>query len=165
MKTYTVEEVAKLLNIDKETVRRWLRDKKKSGLSTEMKSKKEGYVITEATLDALLSSHPKYTAIATTSMISGLLAGGVLLSTALLIDTVKKNLQNDNPQISPILLRQFIEKEMKESKNRIRKRKEEIKKLQEAVTEEEQKISDLMNLIELLPGEEEKQKEATDKLA
>ena len=129
MKTYTVEEVAKLLNIDKETVRRWLRDKKKkSGLGTEMKSKKEGYVITESTLDALLSAHPKYTAIATTSMISGLLAGGVLLSTALLIDMVKKNLQDDNPQISPILLKQFIEKEIKESKNSIRKRKEDIKK-------------------------------------
>ncbi len=53
----TVEKVAGLLNVNKETVRRWCRNGK---LEAIMRSKKEGLVISSESLLRFLEEHPKY---------------------------------------------------------------------------------------------------------
>lgn len=52
--TYTVTEVAKLMNVRPETVRRWIRSGK---LKAALPSKKEGYVIHEADLHNMAKEH------------------------------------------------------------------------------------------------------------
>lgn len=56
-RTYNVDDISELLCVNKETVRRWLRSGELSGIK---KSKKQGYIITETSLDKFLNTHPKY---------------------------------------------------------------------------------------------------------
>ena len=57
MQTYNVYEIAKLLNTDKETVRRWIRSGK---LNSTISSKKGGHVVREEDLFAFAQTIPKY---------------------------------------------------------------------------------------------------------
>ena len=57
MKTYTVAEIAKLLNVNKETVRRWIRS---GQLKSTKKSKRDGNVIDELDLFEFVQTKPKY---------------------------------------------------------------------------------------------------------
>lgn len=57
MKTYSVAEIAKLLNINKETVRRWIRS---GQLKSTQKSKRDGNVIDELDLFEFVQTKPKY---------------------------------------------------------------------------------------------------------
>ena len=57
MKTYSVAEIAKLLNVNKETVRRWIRS---GQLKSTKKSKKDGNVIDELDLFEFVQTKPKY---------------------------------------------------------------------------------------------------------
>ena len=57
MKTYSVKEIAELLNTNPETVRRWIRSGK---LGAIQDSRKEGNVVTQAMLDSFLKTTPKY---------------------------------------------------------------------------------------------------------
>lgn len=54
---YTVKQISNLLDINPETVRRWIRQ---GELKAKQKSKKDGNVISENQLNAFLISHPKY---------------------------------------------------------------------------------------------------------
>ena len=57
MKTYSVAEIAKLLNVNKETVRRWIRS---GQLKSTQKSKKDGNVIDGLDLFEFAQTKPKY---------------------------------------------------------------------------------------------------------
>ena len=57
MKTYNVAEIAKLLNVNKETVRRWIRS---GQLKSTKKSKRDGNVIDELDLFEFVQTKPKY---------------------------------------------------------------------------------------------------------
>ena len=56
MDTYTVKEVAKMMNTSEETVRRWIRSGK---LKANMDSRKKGSVITDAMLREFTRNTPK----------------------------------------------------------------------------------------------------------
>ena len=57
MKTYSVAEIAKLLNVNKETVRRWIRS---GQLKSTKKSRRDGNVIDELDLFEFVQTKPKY---------------------------------------------------------------------------------------------------------
>ena len=57
MRAYDVREVARLLNINEETVRRWIRT---GMLKATISSKKEGFIIDEIDLFEFACSKPKY---------------------------------------------------------------------------------------------------------
>ena len=57
MKTYGVAEIAKLLNVNKETVRRWIRS---GQLKSTQKSKRDGNVIDELDLFEFVQTRPRY---------------------------------------------------------------------------------------------------------
>ena len=57
MTTYTVSDVADMLNVNEETVRRWIRS---GELKSEQTSRKKGNCINEHDLDAFMRKHPKY---------------------------------------------------------------------------------------------------------
>lgn len=60
MDTYSVKEIADMLNTNPETVRRWIRSGK---LEAIQESRKGGNVVTKAMLDAFLKNSPKYAGI------------------------------------------------------------------------------------------------------
>ncbi len=57
MKTYNVEDISKMLNVNKETVRRWIRNGR---LKATQWSKKTGNVVTEKNLMQFINENPKY---------------------------------------------------------------------------------------------------------
>ena len=57
MKTYNVGEIAKLLDVNEETVRRWIRS---GQLKSTQKSKRDGNVIDELDLFEFVQTKPKY---------------------------------------------------------------------------------------------------------
>ena len=57
MQKYTVTKIAKLMNVNEETVRRWIRA---GQLKATMTSKKEGNVIEESDLMEFIRNNPKY---------------------------------------------------------------------------------------------------------
>lgn len=57
MKTYSVAEIAKLINVNEETVRRWIRS---GSLKSTMLSKKNGNVVDELALRDFIETKPKY---------------------------------------------------------------------------------------------------------
>ena len=61
MDTYSVKEIADMLNTNPETVRRWIRSGK---LEAIQESRKGGNVVTKSMLDAFLKTSPKYAGIA-----------------------------------------------------------------------------------------------------
>lgn len=69
MKTYSVKQIAELLNTNPETVRRWIRDGK---LKAEQTSRKDGNTVTEDELARFAKENPKY------SSVLAVLGGGVL---------------------------------------------------------------------------------------
>ena len=76
MDTYTVKEVAKMMNTSEETVRRWIRSGK---LKANMDSRKKGSVITDAMLREFTRNTPKYAA-ALENPIGGIVAASTLLN-------------------------------------------------------------------------------------
>ena len=56
MDTYSVKEIADMLNTNPETVRRWIRSGK---LEAIQESRKGGNVVTKSMLDAFLKASPK----------------------------------------------------------------------------------------------------------
>lgn len=86
MKTYSVKQIAEMLNTNPETVRRWIRDDK---LKAVQVSRKDGNVVTEAELERFIKVTPKYLSkvtagagLAALSPIAGIgvLAGSIVAS-------------------------------------------------------------------------------------
>lgn len=87
MKTYSVKQIADLLETNPETVRRWIRDDK---LKAVQVSRKDGNIITEAELQKFLKATPKYLpkftagittlapAIGIATLAGGIIAGAVM---------------------------------------------------------------------------------------
>ena len=76
MKSYSVKQIAEMLETNPETVRRWIRTGK---LQAQKASNKDGNVVFESALKSFLKSAPKYAA---TAIASGTV--GVVVSTAIL---------------------------------------------------------------------------------
>ena len=80
MRTYTVEQVAKLLNANAETVRRWIRSGK---LRANMSSRKGGNVISEDGLNSFLAATPKYAGfVGVVAALSAVTALGIMSAAA-----------------------------------------------------------------------------------
>ena len=90
MKTYSVKQIAEMLDTNPETVRRWIRDNK---LNAVQISKKTGNVISEDELQRFLKATPKYLPKFTASSLGvagaagplglGVLVGGIVASALL----------------------------------------------------------------------------------
>lgn len=159
MDTYSVREIADMLNTNPETVRRWIRSGK---LEAIQESRKGGNVVTKSMLDAFLKTSPKYAGIA-----GGLLASPVGLTTAtaaivggLLAQQFIKNDEIKNAHINTSEIRKVLLANIQFSKENIVQKKKSIKHLQEEIEEEQQRIDEAEKLIkeldEKVRGQEEK---------
>ena len=149
MDTYSVKEIAEMLNTNPETVRRWIRSGK---LEAIQKSRKGGNVVTKSMLDAFLKTSPKYAGIAT-----GLFASSIGLTTAtaalvgsILAQQLIKNDEIKNASVNTSEIRKLLLANIGSSKENIARKKRSIKHLQEEINEEQQHINEAEKLIKEL---------------
>ena len=153
MKSFSVQQIADMLQTNPETVRRWIRDKK---LNAVQVSRKDGNVVTDAELQRFLKASPKYMPRFTASLASSLVAAGPAVSLPLLIGSLiggkvagymdeKKKLE---VRIRPEDIEQYIKETIAQHSESIKSKKTTIKHLEEEIQSESLQIEQLQYLLE-----------------
>ncbi len=139
MKIYTVKEVAELLQVNPETVRRWIRDKK---LGAQKSSNKGGNKILESELRTFLKAAPGYA-----SSLSSLLAGGVAASAVMLATyTTGKAFEASElkkAKVDSAAIVDFIQSEIASHKALIKQKEESIQQIGREIVAEQGRIQEL----------------------
>lgn len=154
MKTYSVKEIAEMLNTNPETVRRWIRDKK---LDATIESKKGGHIVYEAALHEFLKSSPKYAAAAKASLV-GAAVGAAVLPTVMVGGLIAQKLidaeQLKKARISNGDVINFLRGEIQKYTDAIKTKEETIYQLQKQIETDQSQIAEFQKLIESLAVEE-----------
>lgn len=154
MKTYSVKEIAEMLNTNPETVRRWIRDKK---LDATIESKKGGHIVYEAALHEFLKSSPKYAAAAKASLV-GAAVGAAVLPTVMVGGLIAQKLidaeQLKKARISNGDVINFLRGEIQKYTDAIKTKEEAIYQIQKQIENDQSQIAEFQNLIENLSVEE-----------
>ena len=140
MDTYTVKEVAKMMNTSEETVRRWIRSGK---LKANMDSRKKGSVITDAMLREFTRNTPKYAA-ALANPIGGIVAASTLLLGTFVAKNIEKGeaIKNSSEEIKKILKENLVTVNAN-----IKNKKKAIAQLEQEIVDEETKVKSLEYLL------------------
>lgn len=152
MRTYSVKEIAEMLNTNPETVRRWIRDKK---LDATIESKKGGHIIYEAALKEFLRSSPKYATVAKASLLGAavlptIMAGGLIAQQLIDTEQLKKaRISNDD-------IINFLNEEIIKCTESIKTKENTIYQLQKQIESEQSQITKFQKLINSLYIEESK---------
>lgn len=158
MDTYSVKEIADMLNTNPETVRRWIRSGK---LKSIQESRKGGNVVTKSMLDAFLKTSPKYASIATGLLASSVglttataaLVGGIITQQLIKEDEIKK------ANVNTAEIRKLLSSNIESYTEKIARKKKSMQLLQEEIEEEQQRINDAKKLIKALDEKVQEQKE------
>lgn len=153
MKTYSVKDIADMLNTNPETVRRWIRSGK---LKADQNSRKDGNMVREEDLYKYLSSTAKYAAFA-----AGLVASNPVLSlTAAMgasvigeivaVLTSKSAKKGGEIRILTDEIKHMLRKEIKKSEKKIERKKAAIAGLQEEINMEQLMIREYETALEHL---------------
>jgi excisionase family DNA binding protein len=141
LKTYSVKEIADLLNTNPETVRRWIRDKK---LEATIESKKGGHIVYESALHTFLKSSPKYASIASTALISTVMVGGLIAQKIIDVEQLKK------ARISDADIIKFLRSEIDSRMASIKNKEESISQLNMQIRSEQIQIDAFQQMIDTL---------------
>jgi len=152
MKTYTVKEIAEMLQIDPETVRRWIRQGK---LQAEQSSRKEGNVISEQRLQTFLAQTPKYAGMVTpwlkTSVGVTIAVASVL--TGFAVQQHTNNAKAKSAQVGVVEVIRLLEKDIKTREENVSLKQKSIHQLQQEISLEEQYIADARAILEKIKEE------------
>lgn len=139
METYSVKQIADMLNTKPETVRRWIRSGK---LKAEQSSRKDGNVITEGDLNNFLKSSPKYAGLiaGAIGLIAGPiaaipLAGGIAAYLAM-------EKERENPSFSKDDIKKYLEEEIAKRDASMKQKLKTIKQMQQEIANDQQQISE-----------------------
>lgn len=148
MKTYSVKQVAKLLNTNPETVRRWIRDDK---LNAVQVSKKDGNIITENDLERFLKKTPKYMPVFAASMaavapVAGIAVAGGAVGVALA--TVLQDMKEHDVKVTEDALKTFIQEQIDHTDNIIQQKQTLIDQTNDEIIEMAKKKGQLQYLLE-----------------
>jgi excisionase family DNA binding protein len=156
VKTYSVKEIAEMLNTNPETVRRWIRDKK---LDATIESKKGGHIVYEAALHEFLKSSPKYAAAAKASL-AGAVVGAAVLPTVMVGGLVAQKLidaeQLKKARISNKDVINFLRGEIRRYTEAIKAKEDTIHQLQKQIEADQLQITEFQKLIDSISIEEGK---------
>lgn len=154
MKTYSVKEIAEMLNTNPETVRRWIRDKK---LDATIESKKGGHIVYEAALREFLKSSPKYAAAAKASVAGAV--GAAVLPTVMVGGLIAQKLigteQLKKARISNKDVIAFLCGEIQKCTEAIKAKEDTINQLQKQIETDQLQITEFQKLIDSLSVEKE----------
>ena len=143
MKTYTVKEVSKLLNVSQETVRRWIRDKK---LNAQKSSNKSGNKILESELAAFLKSSPAYAASLSSLLLGGLGASAVMLATYATGKAIESNAIK-NAKVDGDTVVSLLQSEIASHEMLVKHKQENIQQIQQEIAAEQKRIRELKALL------------------
>ena len=161
-KTYTVQQVAKMLKTNPETVRRWIRDGK---LYADQVSRKTGNIITDDNLQHFIRIMPKYSTLYSANDFSSMNTRSKLLATAAtaaatatvaMIVSLIENKNSDTVITTQALqdcIKDMIEdarKSIESKQEQICRTQEEIEKLQEQIIGYESLLSNDSAIKEVL---------------
>ena len=146
MKTYSVKEIANMLNTNPETVRRWIREKK---LEATIESKKGGHIVYESSLQSFLNSSPKYASIATTAVLSTMMVGGLIAQKIIDVEQLKK------ARISDADIIKFLQSEIDTRIVSIESKRENIKQLDIQIKSDQIQIETFQKMIDALNSSKE----------
>ena len=148
LKTYSVKEIADMLNTNPETVRRWIRDKK---LDATIESKKGGHIIYESALHSFLKSSPKYASIASTALLSSVMVGGLIAQKIIDVEQLKQ------ARISNEDIIKFLKSEIDARKASIQSKENNIKQIRIQISAEQTQIETFEKMIDNLRKGKEKE--------
>lgn len=155
MKTYTVKEVAELLHVNPETVRRWIRDEK---LVAKKTSNKGGNKIFENDLLIFLAASPAYTEGASSLLIKGLAATAVALATHVTDKAIENNrLKNATVENEAVV--KFLCAEIASYRSLVTQKKASIRQIEKEIAVEEERIKRVEDLLASIETLEEKMEE------
>ncbi len=151
LKSYSVKEIANMLNTNPETVRRWIRDKK---LDATIVSKKGGHIVYETAFREFLKSSPKYAAtarayLAGTAIMSTVMVGGLITQKLIDAEQLKKARISNNDVIN------FLQGEIKRCMDAIKAKEDTVKQLLKQIEADQLQITEFQKLIDSLSVEKE----------
>lgn len=148
MKTFSVKQLAELLDTNPETVRRWIRDKK---LNAVQISRKDGNVVTEDELQRFLKATPKYMPRYTASMMKLNPAISIPLLLGSLLGGKVAGYLDEKKQLDVRVRPEDVEKYLQENitlhRENIKRRKLAIRKLENEIITEEEKLNQFQYLL------------------
>lgn len=154
MKTYSVKEIAEMLNTNPETVRRWIRGKK---LEATIESKKGGHIVYESALQEFLRSSPKY-ATAAKNSIAGVTALSTVMVGGLIAQKLIDSEQLKKARISNRDVILFLQAEIQRCEDAIKTKETTIQQLQKQIENDQMQITEYQKLIDSLKNDSENKK-------
>ena len=145
MKTYSVKDIADMLQTNPETVRRWIRAGK---LKADQTSRKDGNIIREDELYKYLRSTSKYVAIAaslaaTNPFLALTPAVGAGVLGALITSFAARSMKNESDiRVLSGDVERTLKKNITESEATIKRKKAAIAELQAEIDKEQQQIKE-----------------------
>lgn len=148
MKNYSVQEIAQLLDLNPETIRRWIRTGK---LKADCKSRKSGNVVSENALQEFLNSYPKYAARVATVIgpFAPMVGLGVSLS-GLGVASYEAIKSKSDGLVSQEQLLQHLQKALEESNQLITQNIQRIKELEQEVEREKNELQQTIKLLSMI---------------
>lgn len=144
MKSYTVKEVAELLQVNPETVRRWIRDKK---LIANKTSNKGGNQILESELRAFLKATPGYATSLSALLFGGVAASAIMVATYATGKAIEaselKKAEVDNKEIVD-----FIRSEIISHESLVKRKQESIRQIEKEIAAEQERIRELKAILD-----------------
>ncbi|MFG6357331.1 MAG: helix-turn-helix domain-containing protein [Acetatifactor sp.] len=156
METYSVKQIADMLNTKPETVRRWIRSGK---LKAEQSSRKDGNVITEGDLNDFLKSSPKYAGLIAGAIgsIAGPIAAiplaGGIVATYLAMCKMEKD--RENPSFSKNDVKKYLKEEIARRDASMKQKLKTIKQIQQEIANDQQQISECKFVLSQLEEKED----------
>lgn len=146
MADYTVKQISELLDVDSETVRRWIRAQKLKGTKN---SKKTGFVVSESELKRFLNSIPKYSGIAAGLVATAVPTVGVPIAVGTLLGSLAGSFWVGKDKcITPNDIIDHIHNEILKTNLAIYQKQATIQQLQVEIEENSRYIERLQNLLE-----------------
>lgn len=162
METYSVKQIADMLNTKPETVRRWIRSGK---LKAEQSSRKDGNVITEGDLNNYLKSSPKY---------AGFIAGAIgsiadpiaaiplaegIVATYIAMCKMEKD--REKPSFSKNDVKKYLKEEIARRDISMKQKLKTIEQMQQEIANDQQQISECKFVLAQIEEKELPRKEET----
>ena len=154
METYTVKEIAEMLNTNQETVRRWIRSGK---LESIQSSRKEGNMVTQSMFEKFISSSSKYSKYRLRSpKPSDLIMPAIGVAGLAVTELISNSKDKENVYINSSSLKKMMEDTIKQSNEAILKKQESIELISEEIKGEREKIRQAKEVIRLIDENKDK---------
>lgn len=146
MKSYSVKEIADILNTNPETVRRWIRSGK---LTSTMTSNKSGNMVSADALNKFIKETPKYATQLAGSMISSPIALSLVVASVIggLVGSI---ISGDKKKIKKEDVQKSLKRQINDCEKRIADNKTKLEQIQSKIENDESSLQQLRFALENL---------------